>query len=61
MKGDKFYGSWGIYSGIDAKNAIRSQAPFRIRDDETYFSRTTGEFLRNNVRGSSAVTGSPLA
>ncbi len=54
MKGDKFYGSWGIYSGIDAKNAIRSQAPFRIRDDETYFSRTTGEFLRNNVRGSSA-------
>jgi hypothetical protein len=54
IKGDKFYGSWGIYQGIDAKNAIRSQAPFRIREDETYFSRTTGEFTRNNIRGSSA-------
>jgi hypothetical protein len=54
VKGDKFYGSWGIYQGIDAKSAIRSQAPFRIREDETYFSRATGEFLRNNIRGSSA-------
>ena len=46
VKGDKFYGSWGIYQGIDAKSALRSQAPFRIREDETYFSRTTGEFIR---------------
>ncbi len=54
VKGDKFYGSWGIYQGIDAKSAIRSQAPFRIREDQSFFSRTTGQFLREQIRGSSA-------
>jgi hypothetical protein len=54
MKGDKFYGNWGIYQGIDAKNALRSQAPFRIREDQSFFSRTTGQFLREQIRGSSA-------
>ncbi|MGA7991956.1 MAG: TonB-dependent receptor [Thermoanaerobaculia bacterium] len=52
--GDKFYGSFGIYSGIDAKSALRSQAPFRIREDQSFFSRTTGQFLREQIRGSSA-------
>jgi Carboxypeptidase regulatory-like domain len=52
--GDKFYGSWGIYQGIDAKSAIRSQAPFRVREDQSFFSRTTGAFLREQIRGSSA-------
>ena len=52
--GDKFYGSWGIYTGIDAKSALRSQAPFRIREDQSFFSRTTGQFLREQIRGSSA-------
>ncbi len=54
LNGDKFYGSWGIYQGIDAKSAIRSQAPFRIREDQSFFSRTTGQFLREQIRGSSA-------
>lgn len=54
VKGDKFYGSWGIYTGIDAKSALRSQAPFRIREDQSFFSRTTGQFLREQIRGSSA-------
>ena len=54
MKGDKFYASWGIYQGIDAKSAIRSQAPFRVREDQSFFSRTTGQFLREQIRGSSA-------
>ncbi len=53
MNGDKFYGSWGIYQGIDAKSAIRSQAPFRVREDQSFFSRTTGAFLRQQIRGSS--------
>ena len=54
VDGDKFYGSWGIYQGIDAKSAIRSQAPFRVREDQSFFSRTTGQFLREQIRGSSA-------
>jgi hypothetical protein len=54
VEGDKFYGSWGIYQGIDAKSAIRSQAPFRVREDQSFFSRTTGAFLREQIRGSSA-------
>jgi hypothetical protein len=54
VNGDKFYGSFGIYSGIDAKSALRSQAPFRIREDQSFFSRTTGQFLREQIRGSSA-------
>jgi hypothetical protein len=54
FSGDKFYSSWGIYQGIDAKSATRSQAPFRIREDQSFFSRTTGQFLREQIRGSSA-------
>ena len=53
MKGDKFYGSWGIYQGIDAKSAIRSQAPYRVREDQSYFSRATGQFITEQIRGSS--------
>jgi hypothetical protein len=53
LAGDKFYGSWGIYQGIDAKSAIRSQAPFRVREDQSYFDRTTGQFIREQIRGSS--------
>jgi len=52
--GDKFYGSYGIYQGIDAKSATRSQAPFRVREDQSFFSRTTGLWLREQIRGSSA-------
>jgi hypothetical protein len=52
--GDKFYGSYGIYQGIDAKSATRSQAPFRVREDQAFFSRTTGQWLREQIRGSSA-------
>ena len=54
VKGDKVYGSWGIYQGIDAKSAIRSQPPFRIREDQSYFSRATGQFILEQIRGSSA-------
>jgi Carboxypeptidase regulatory-like domain len=54
IEGDKFYGSWGIYQGIDAKSAIRSQAPFRVREDQSFFSLATGAFLREQIRGSSA-------
>ena len=54
MKGDKFYGSYGRYSNLDQKSTSRSFAPFRIRQDYAYFSGTTGNFLGNQVRGSSA-------
>jgi Carboxypeptidase regulatory-like domain len=54
MKGDKFYGSYGRYSNLDQKTTSRSFAPFRIRQDYAYFSGTTGNFLGNQVRGSSA-------
>ncbi|HKC23667.1 MAG TPA: TonB-dependent receptor, partial [Thermoanaerobaculia bacterium] len=54
VKGDKFYGSYGRYYGLDQKSTSRSFAPFRIRQDEAYFDPATGAFLGQNVRGSSA-------
>ncbi len=53
LKGDKFYTNYGTYTGLDQKNAARSHAPARIRDDYSFFSRTTGQWLRDQIRGSS--------
>ncbi len=30
---------------MDPKSPSRSYAPFRIREDQSYFSRATGEFI----------------
>ena len=54
MKGDKFYGSYGRYSGLDQKSTARAFAPFRIRQDQSYFDPVTGVLLGTQVRGSSA-------
>jgi hypothetical protein len=54
VKGDKFYGSYGRYYGLDQKSTSRSFAPFRIRQDQSFFDRATGAFKRQQIRGSSA-------
>jgi Carboxypeptidase regulatory-like domain len=54
MKGDKFYGSYSRYAGLDQKTTSRSFAPFRIRQDQSYFDPVTGAFLGTQVRGSSS-------
>jgi hypothetical protein len=53
LKGDKFYSSFGEYSGMDLKSTSRSFAPFRIRQDEAFFDGTTGVYLGSQFRGSS--------
>ena len=45
MKGDKFYGTGGSTRARRRSPTIRSQAPFRVREDQSYFSRATGEFI----------------
>ena len=54
VNGDKVYFNFGRYIGLDQKSNARANAPFRIRQDEAYFDPTTGAFLGQNVRGSSA-------
>jgi len=54
LKGDKVYGSYGRYVGLDQKSTSRSFAPFRIRQDQSYFDPTTGAFLGTQIRGASA-------
>jgi hypothetical protein len=54
IKGDKFYTSYGEYANLDQKSTSRSFAPFRIREDQAYFDRTTGVYLAQQIRGSSA-------
>lgn len=53
LKGDKVYFNFGRYYGLDQKSTSRSFAPFRIRQDQAFFSRTTGAYLREQIRGSS--------
>ena len=54
LKGDKFYTNYGEYAGLDQKSTVRSFAPFRIREDQSYFLRSTGDWIREEIRGSSA-------
>lgn len=54
LDGDKAYANFGRYAGTDQKSTIRSFAPFRIREDQTYFSKATGAWIRDEIRGSSA-------
>src|SRR5512141_282400 len=44
LASDKFYATYGEYAGVDQKSTARSFAPFRIRQDQAYFSGTTGGF-----------------
>ena len=53
LQGDKAYANYGTYAGMDQKSTVRSFAPYRIREDQSYFSRTTGQWLREQIRGSS--------
>jgi hypothetical protein len=53
IQNDKVYGSYGEYAGVDQKSTSRSFAPFRIRQDQAYFDRTTGVLLGSQFRGSS--------
>lgn len=53
LTGDKAYVNYGEYAGTDQKSTVRSFAPYRIREDQTYFSRATGQWLRDQIRGSS--------
>ena len=53
LPGDKVYANYGKYQGLDQKNTVRSFAPFRIRENETYWRRDTGAFIREAFRGSS--------
>ncbi|HEV8267381.1 MAG TPA: hypothetical protein VGR00_04075, partial [Thermoanaerobaculia bacterium] len=54
LKGDKAYANYGRYYGLEQKSTSRSFAPFRIRQDQAFFNRMTGVFLREQIRGSSA-------
>ncbi len=53
LKGDKFYANYGEYAGLDQKSTVRSFAPFRVREDQSYFLRATGAWIRDEIRGSS--------
>ena len=53
VKGDKFYANYGEYAGLDQKSTVRSFAPFRIREDQSYFLRSTGVWQYEQIRGSS--------
>ncbi len=53
LKGDKVYANYGKYQGLDQKNTVRSFAPYRIRENQTYFRRDNGAFIREEFRGSS--------
>jgi hypothetical protein len=53
LKGDKFYGSYGQYANLDQKSAARSHAPYRNREDYSFFDPTTGVLVGTQVRGSS--------
>jgi hypothetical protein len=53
IQGDKLYGTYGEYAGMDQKSTSRSFAPYRIRQDQAYFVGTTGVFLGSQFRGSS--------
>ena len=54
LTGDKFYANYGKYAGLDQKSTIRSFAPYRIREDETFFRRDNGAFILSRFRGSSS-------
>ncbi len=54
LAGDKFYGNYGRYAGLDQKSTIRSFAPYRVREDETFFRRDNGAFILSRFRGSSS-------
>ena len=54
LKGDKFYGNYGKYQGLDQKNTVRSFAPYRIRENQTFWLRSTGAFVSTSFRGSSS-------
>jgi hypothetical protein len=54
LKGDKVYSSYGEYAGVEQKSTARSFAPYRIRQDQAYFSSTTGAYLGQEYRGSSS-------
>jgi len=57
LKGDKIYANYGEYAGLDQKSTVRSFAPFRIREDQTYFYRSgpnAGQWIRDEIRGSSS-------
>ena len=56
LKGDKFYANYGEYAGLDQKSTVRSFAPYRIREDQTYWYRSganAGQWIRDEIRGSS--------
>jgi hypothetical protein len=54
LKGDKIYANYGEYAGLDQKSTVRSFAPFRIREDQSYFLRSTGVWQYEQIRGSSS-------
>jgi hypothetical protein len=53
VKGDKIYANYGEYAGLDQKSTVRSFAPYRVREDQSYFLRSTGVWQRDEIRGSS--------
>lgn len=55
LAGDKFYTNYGEYAGTDQKSTSRSFAPFRNREDDALFDRTTGQFVQMRYRGSSGT------
>ncbi|MFN7990150.1 MAG: TonB-dependent receptor [Thermoanaerobaculia bacterium] len=54
LTGDKVYANYGRYAGLDQKNTLRSFAPYRIRENQTYWRRDTGAFISTSFRGSSS-------
>lgn len=55
LKGDKLYANYGKYQGLDQKNTVRSFAPYRIRENQTFWLRSTGAFVSTSFRGSSSA------
>ena len=54
LPGDKVYANYGRYQGLDQKNTVRSFAPYRIRENQTYWRRDNGAFISTSFRGSSS-------
>ncbi|HYN42228.1 MAG TPA: TonB-dependent receptor [Thermoanaerobaculia bacterium] len=54
LPGDKVYANYGKYQGLDQKNTVRSFAPYRIRENQTFWLKSTGAFVSSGFRGSSS-------